>query len=114
MRVAKEMVKLVQRPKVSAMVGGAAPALRLAQFLSPALTRSITGHIMSAYFKHADSSPSTNGNLFEPAEYGTSIYGGWNSPSDIAINKKRVTIVAMISIATVAGIYIFSKRNKVR
>lgn len=112
MFVAKAMVKLVRHPRPSVMIGGVSPLLRLAHFISPALTRNITSLVMSAYFKQAPSSPVTSGNLFEPVEYGTSIHGGWNPPAGSAARRKRITGTSVLVLGIAAGFYVmYKKRN---
>ena len=88
-----------------------APVLKIAHFISPALTRNITARVMSAYFKYADPSPATNGNLFTPLEYGTSIHGGWNLGNQAEKIKKRVTIASVLALGIAAGFYLVSKKN---
>lgn len=111
LRVAKTMVKIAINPKNSLTIGGITPLLKLAHFISPSFTRRMTALVMSAYFKHADPSPGTSGNLFEPVEYGTSIHGGWNSHADIAVRKKRITSAAILAAGIGVGLYIFSKKK---
>ncbi|ANE49159.1 SDR family oxidoreductase [Flavisolibacter tropicus] len=79
-KVAEAISRLVLHPRPSTVVGGMASFLRIAHGLFPALSRNITANTMEFYFKRADSIKNTDGNLFEPAEYGTSIHGGWRTP----------------------------------
>lgn len=109
LRVAKKMVDIALHPKKNTPVGSMAYLLRAAHLFMPATTRFITAKVMEAYFKKADAAAANSGNLFEPVEYGNSIYGGW----DTTINKK---IIKMVSNAAViaclsAGIYLLSKRK---
>lgn len=109
MLVASSMVEIVLHPRTSVMVGSATPFLRVMQSVSPSLTGRVTRNVMSAYFKHADASPATTGNLFQPVEYGTSIHGGWNFTADMP-TRKRITASAIFVIGLAAGLYLFSKK----
>lgn len=110
--VARSMVRLLHRPKRTVMVGSVTPLLRLAQFISPALTRSITGYVISAYFKHAEPTAATSGNLFQPVNYGTTIYGGWTTPPGMTMRRKRTTAAAVIFAGAAAAFYLLTKTKQ--
>lgn len=114
-KVARAIVSVAQRPKNSVVVGSIAQLLRFAHFLLPAFTRSVTGKVISSYLKKAETAPETSGNLFSPADYGTSIHGGWNLTTDPAAHKKNlITSIAVTGIATgmvVFGIMKLRKKN---
>jgi len=78
-RVARLMVKLSQHPKNTTTSDFAAPFLKTAYSLFPALTLSVTAKIMEKYFSSADAIKSTSGNVLSPVKYGSSISGGWQS-----------------------------------
>jgi hypothetical protein len=59
--------------------------------------------------KKAIPTPSTSGNLFETVDYGTSIYGGWNSPADR--EKRKKTITSALLFASAAGLFLISAIN---
>jgi short-subunit dehydrogenase len=104
-KVARSIVSVAQHPKKS-VVGSVSNLLRLAHFLLPAVTRSVTARVMNAYLKNADASPETSGNLFAPAHFGTSIHGGWNLTTDPKTRKKNLmTSIAITGLAT--GVVIF-------
>lgn len=90
-RLARTMVAVAKKPRNSVTVGSVANFLRLAHFVSPAATRTVTAKAVETYLKKAERVPETSGNLFGPADYGVSIHGGWNSPADYEIRKKSVT-----------------------
>lgn len=94
-RVAKAMVSLARFPRNSVTVGSVASFLRFAHFLLPVLSGTITAKLMEAYFKHAESTEPTSGNIFQPVEYGTSIHGGWSKP--IGSRNKKMTAVITIA-----------------
>jgi short-subunit dehydrogenase len=79
-KVARAVVRMVNSPKRSTTVGSMATFLRISHFFFPALSVNITARAIEAYLKVAEPTPATNGNLFEPLEFGTSVHGGWNKP----------------------------------
>jgi short-subunit dehydrogenase len=98
--VAKAIVSAAQRPKKSIIIGSVTQLLRFTHFLVPAVTRAITTKVVNTYLKKADPAPETSGNLFAPAKYGTSIYGGWNVESPEQTHKKKIiTAIAVSGIA---------------
>ncbi len=87
-RLARAIVTASIHPKKAVTVGSVATMLKLAYLLMPDTTRSITARVLETYFKNADPSPETSGNLFTPARFGTSIHGGWNSHADYEVRKR--------------------------
>ncbi|WP_147202136.1 SDR family oxidoreductase [Segetibacter aerophilus] len=105
-KVARSIVSIAQRPKKSVVIGSVTHLLRFAHFLLPAVTRSVTAKVVNAYLEKADAAPETSGNLFAPANYGTSIHGGWNLAADPQPRKRNlITSIAVTGIAT--GMVIF-------
>lgn len=97
-KVAQTITNLVLHPRKSTIVGSMAAFLKLAHNLFPSLSRKITAGTMEAYFKNADPIKDTDGNLFEPAEYGTSIHGGWRTPKS-ARQKALTNVLLMTGLA---------------
>jgi len=88
------------------VIGSVAQLLRFAHFVLPGVSRNVTAKVVNAYLEKAETTPETSGNLFSPAKYGTSIYGGWNKSSDQASRKKNmITAVAVAGIATAMTIF---------
>src|SRR3954468_15989820 len=112
MRIAKTMVRLAQQPKPSAMITGLSPLIKFGYQLAPGLTRRIASTVLTTYFKHSEATPATSGNVFEPVDYGTSIYGGWNSPLDADVRKKRLITAGILLTGAAAGWMLLSKRKK--
>ena len=110
--VAKAMVKLALHPKDGTTIGSVATLLRLAHFISPKLTRNFTGLFMRTYFNNAEEATPSTGNLFEPVEYGTSIYGGWNSPTDASVRNKRLAIAGLLFAGIITGLWVMSGKKK--
>jgi len=106
-KVAATITNLVLHPRKSAVVGAMASFLKLAHDLFPSLSRKITAGTMEAYFKNADAIKDTDGNLFEPAEYGTSIHGGWRKP--VTPRQKALTNVLVVAGLTV-GLLLLGRR----
>lgn len=101
-KVANAIVSIVQYPQRAKTIGVAAYFLRAAHTFLPGVSRFITAKVMNAYFKTAESSPATNGNVFEPVEYGTSIYGGWNLPPS---NPKKFLKTVVLT-GVIAGCFL--------
>ena len=111
-KVAKAMVQLAIKPKDGTMIGSVATFLRLAHFLSPKLSRNFTALFMKSYFNEAEHASPTTGNVFEPVEYGTSIYGGWNSPADAELRTKRLVAAGLLFAGVTAGLWWMRRRKK--
>jgi short-subunit dehydrogenase len=111
-RVARSMVLLARHPEKNVTVGSVAGLLRVAHFLMPGVTNFITSKVMETYFRHADTAPANSGNLFNPVEYGTSIYGGWNTTADIQQRKKTATRVAVIAGLVIGSLIVGRKKFK--
>ena len=104
LRVARAIISLVVVPRNEVMVGSAALFLRIAHFLFPNFTSAIAAGVMKTYFRKAPPIPVTSGNLFEPVEYGTSIYGGWRppeSPQRKALKKGLLAAGILIGLALI-------------
>jgi short-subunit dehydrogenase len=109
-RVARAIVALAKKPKSYVSIGAVTPVLKFAYFFAPALTRKITVKIFNGYLKNANEAPMTNGNLYGPLKYGTSIHGGWNSPADM--EKRKKTLIGSAIVATIAtGLVLFGKHQ---
>ncbi len=111
-RLAQRMVSLVKYPKKTA-TDGTAVFLKLAHAFFPGLTLSLTQKIIKLYLKNADPVPSTNGNLFEPAAYGTSIHGGWNTAADYEQRKKAI-IKSFVIAGAVGGLLFFGRQKMIK
>jgi short-subunit dehydrogenase len=114
-RVARAMVSAAIRPRKSITIGSTAPLLKLAYSFFPGVTRAVTAKLIEGYLKKAETTASTNGNLFESPAYGSSIHGGWNSPADMQIRRKKVIgALAAVGVATglaVLGVALKKKKK---
>ncbi len=64
---------------------------------------------MRKYFKSAEPTPSTSGNLFNTVNYGMSAHGGWGIPGKpISISKY---VAAGLLAGFIAGFYLFGSRK---
>lgn len=79
-RIARAVRRLIESPASRSYITAASPLLKWTYALFPGLTRRLTARFIEAYFRNADPIAETEGNLFQPAAYGTSIHGGWNPP----------------------------------
>ncbi|MDB5206621.1 MAG: short-chain dehydrogenase [Flavisolibacter sp.] len=107
-QVAKAMAHLVLHPKGTTVAGGVSTLLRIAHALAPGLSRRITAGVMETYFKSADSIALTDGNLFLPSEFGTSIYGGWSTP---ATQKQKLAFSALVISGIAIGLGLLLKKS---
>ncbi len=112
-RLARAMIDVAMRPKKAVTVGSAATLLRLSHFIMPSVTRTITAKAVETYLEKADPAPETSGNLFAPANYGTSIYGGWNSPADYERRKKSIT-QSLIVAGLAAGVLLLGRAKLIK
>lgn len=108
-RVARAMVSVARFPKNSVTIGSVSTFLRLAHFLLPALSCTITAKVMEVYFKNAESTPPTSGNIFKPVEFGTSMHGGWNKPLE---KRKKKMAAAVILGGLIAGLLLTAKSGR--
>jgi short-subunit dehydrogenase len=108
-KVAKAIVSIVQCPQKSKTIGLPAYFLRAAHTFFPGISRFVTAKVINTYFKTAESSPVTNGNVFEPVEYGASVYGGWNLPSS---NKQKLLKTTLIAAVITSCLLIGMKKIK--
>jgi hypothetical protein len=63
--------------------------------------------MMTAYFSQAGEAPFTNGNLYEPVDYGTSVNGGWRLP--MPASRKR--LLTGLAAGVLLGLILLSGRN---
>jgi short-subunit dehydrogenase len=112
MHVADVMVKLVQYPQSAVTTDVATPFLNFAYTLMPQLTRKMMEKVMRTYFKNAPAMPATEGNTFNPVNYGNAVYGGWNSAVDSG-NRNRVMFKGLLLAgALAAGIFLFKTKKQ--
>jgi short-subunit dehydrogenase len=107
-RHAQTIVSLTENPKPAVMVGSFATLLRLAHAVLPTTTLKIMSGVISSYFKIAESLPTTNGNLFNPVDYGTSIHGGWGIPGKPKAHRKYIAAGFLLAGLT-AGMLLLKK-----
>jgi short-subunit dehydrogenase len=105
-RVARVVVSLAMHPVEAKTIGSMATFLRIANSLFPGISRKVTASVIEAYLKKADLAEHTSGNLFEPAEYGTSIHGGWSLTT-----PPRKRTVGLLLLAT-AAVSLFLLKQK--
>lgn len=109
-RVARSMVAVAKNPKRAVTIGSIASLLRLAHFLMPGVSRFVTAKVIELYIKKAPTAPVASGNVFQPVDYGTSIYGGWNTTADAAQRKKMAAGFALIA-GSVIGLLLVAKKK---
>jgi short-subunit dehydrogenase len=94
-RLARAILRIVHKPVSRKSVGIAPVFLKLSYNILPAMTRSITAMIIRKYLDRAKKIDAGPGNVLEPVDFGTGVYGGW-------INKftprKKTLAIAAISL----------------
>lgn len=107
-KVARKMVSIAQNPAQGDYTDIPASLLKFAAGTFPVLTRMITRKVMEAYFKTGKRIQNTNGNVFQPVEYGSSIHGGWNTSTP----QERVIKRSMLGAGLVLGLILLGKLGR--
>jgi short-subunit dehydrogenase len=76
-KTAEAIVSLVERPRREVVVGTMARLAKLEYQLAPRLVEWGLARFMEAYFRQAEPSPVTAGNLYEPMPERAGVHGGW-------------------------------------
>lgn len=80
--VAARIIHLAEHPKQEVVVGNAGRAIRFQRRFMPFLSeKMLAKQVESDHFQDAFAAPS-DGNVFEPVEYGTGVSGGWKAPDE--------------------------------
>jgi short-subunit dehydrogenase len=95
---AAAVVSLAREPRPSVTVGGAATVMRLAHWVSPALSAWLGAQAVERGLSSADSAPRSDGNLFAPS-VGAGIDGGYR-------HKAVRGAVPTTAVAVAAGLVI--------
>ncbi|WP_419827041.1 SDR family oxidoreductase [Sphingomonas sp.] len=97
--VAKAVARLTRRPRDTTVVGAPAPALVLAQALTPNLGAAVMNGFMDVWEKHGERAGDTPGTLFDPPG-ASGIDGGRRDPA-----KRRVGVaIASVAALALAGV----------
>ena len=104
--VAARIVRLAERPQVTATVGWIGDVIRLAHGIAPSLSARIAGGLMQAYFKRAPKTMPTQGNLFAPPAIAGGIDGGLRSSE-----RPKNTVVILGSILAIGGLLALGARG---
>jgi short-subunit dehydrogenase len=107
-KVASEIVKLVENPRDSVVIGSTAFMAKIGQSLSPKITRYGLLKFMQHYFKNAEPEPVTNGTIFEPGNKRSDykIAGGYASKK---ITKSRTKLAGIAGLAATGAFLIVRK-----
>jgi short-subunit dehydrogenase len=106
-KVAAAILKIVHKPVSRKTIGVASALLRCSYATLPALTRNITSMFIRTYLRRAESIDHTSGNVLDPVEFGTGVYGGW-----ISRFKPRSRNVALAAASLVGiGLLLASLRS---
>lgn len=108
-KVARAAVQLALHPQSVKPVGGMSLFLKVANAVFPGISRRVTAGMINTHLKNADLIEPTDGNLFKPTPFGSSIYGGWNSDADKEARQKRVNTFLIIA-GLAAGLLLLKRR----
>jgi short-subunit dehydrogenase len=95
-KVANAVVRVSRHPKATTTVGATADLIRFGHFFAPSLSARFMNWFITTYFKHADTTPITDGNLYAPSSRPGGIDGGLRS------GKQRLALGAVAATAAVA------------
>ena len=95
-KVADAVVRVARRPKATTTVGAPADLIRFGHFFAPTLSARFMNWFMTTYFKLADPTPVTDGNLYAPSSRPGGIDGGLRS------GRQRVALGAVAATAAIA------------
>jgi short-subunit dehydrogenase len=109
-RLAKAMVKVALKPSSSTYVGSTSTILKFAHALFPELMTKATALLMKQYFRIAKPISNSDGNLFNPATYGTSTRGGFGLPTQPKAHRKY--IIAALAAGLAIGYWTLSTRRR--
>lgn len=97
--VAKAVVRLIKQPKEKKIIGSSSFFLKAAFTLFPRLSRNITASFIKTYLQKAEESEITSGNILHAVDYGTGVYGGWESYFNQGIKRKTPLVAAGLAVA---------------
>jgi short-subunit dehydrogenase len=102
-KVADAVVRVSRRPKATTTVGATANVIRFGHFFAPSLSARFMNWFITTYFKKADATPLTDGNLYAPSSRPGGIDGGLGS------GKQRVALGAVAATAAIAiGLFVLA------
>lgn len=111
-KVADAVVRVSRHPKATTTVGATADLIRFGHFFAPSLSARFMNWFMRTYFKQADRTPVTDGNLYATSPRPGGIDGGLRS------GKQRLALGAVAATAAIAfGLLTFANaysRNRRR
>ncbi|MCW1411929.1 SDR family oxidoreductase [Rhizobium sp. 1AS11] len=111
-KVAEAVVRVSRHPKVTTTVGATADLIRVGHFFAPSLSARLMNWFMTTYFRQADSTPVTDGNLFAPSTRPGGIDGGLRSGTQrVALGAVAATVAVALGLLAVVNTY---KRNSRR
>ena len=104
MRLASAVVKIADQPKSETMVGSVSVILKEIYALFPGLTRGIMAKVIRRYLKHAPHIDKTDGNIFNPVDYGNAVHGGW-ALQDITKTKRKMIAGGGVLLLSAIGLF---------
>jgi short-subunit dehydrogenase len=111
--VAKQIVKLAKRPKREIIIGPAGKMMAFEHYAMPNLYEKLVSKFIARNHISKHLTEDTTGNLYEPVQDNTGMYGGWREKR-LRADKLNKTIgtVAAITLAAVAAGYALSRKSR--
>ena len=104
-KVARAVIKLVNKPRSQVTIGAASAFLGLAYQVFPSLSRNITAFTIRTYLEQANAIEKTSGNVLQPVNYGNGIDGGWRNSKIKPQTKIGLLVIAGVTAGLlVAGV----------
>ncbi|RFM26881.1 SDR family oxidoreductase [Deminuibacter soli] len=110
--VARAVQASILHPRATRYPGIASRFFKLGHAIAPLLVVKATAMVMKTYFKTADSTAVTPGNLFDTVDYGMSVNGNAR-PRLTPVTKKKLAAGAALAIIGLAATVLFNKSSKV-
>lgn len=111
-KVADAVVRVSRHPTATTTVGATADLIRFGHFFAPSLSARFMNWFMTTYFKQADTTPITDGNLYAPSSRPGGIDGGLRSGRQrLALEAVAATAAIALGLLTFANAYSRNRRR---
>lgn len=92
-KIAQEVVRVAAHPAPTTTAGIFPWLLKLGYLLAPGFSRNAMGAMLRGYLDHAATIEHTSGNVVQPTDYGTGIYGGWKKNLTKRVLPRKQTLL---------------------
>jgi hypothetical protein len=112
-KVADTVVRVSRHLKATTTVGATADLVRFGHFFAPNLSARFMNWFMTTYFKQANRSPVTDGNLYAPSSRPGGIDGGLRSDKQrLALGAVAASAAIVLGLFTLANTYSRNTRRR--